>query len=74
MHPSCVAERKKAEEEKKKKKEEEEAAKETAEVPCKCPNCKACGKIKKKQDMDKWWSMSVPGKEGAVVGMVCVIL
>jgi len=70
IHPFCVAKREKAAEEDKKKEEETE----DKDKPCDCPNCGACQKRRKEEEKQKWWNLAVPGKEGVVVGLACVIL
>ena len=45
-----------------------------SERPCTCPKCRACKKQRRKEEKDRWWSLAVPGKEGVVVGMMCVIM
>ena len=55
-----------------KKKQEEEA--EEKDKSCDCPNCGTCRKKKGEEEKQKWWDLAVPGKEGVVVGLACVIL
>jgi len=68
-HPRCIERRKKAEDEGKKKEEEVEEK----DKPCDCPNCGTCQK-RKGEEKQKWWDLAVPGKEGVVVGLACIIL
>ncbi|RPB20485.1 hypothetical protein L211DRAFT_852329 [Terfezia boudieri ATCC MYA-4762] len=69
-HPRCEEKRNKVEEEDGKQKEEVEVK----NKPCDCPNCGTCQRKKKEEEKQKWWDLAVPGKEGVVVGLACVIL